>query len=237
MRIARLAPSLLAVHALIAGAAAAQAPAAPSTARARHVVLVVSAAGRDLGRTAPGFEQDELSQAWVLVTRSGYRVTIASPTGGAVVADEFSPRKDYNAAFFADSATVAQLRNTRRATGMAARDVDAVMVIGGKGAMFDLPLDTALARLVGQVYDRGGVVSAVCHGPAGLLRARTRDGRLLVAGRAKTGFSDGGDDLRQAMASAVRVPAGGRGAPPRRPLGRVAARDRNFGSSGNRVGV
>jgi putative intracellular protease/amidase len=154
------------------------------------VVLVVSAAGRDSGRTHPGYEQDELSQAWVLFTRNGFRVTIASPDGGAVVADAFDADKDYNAAFFADSAAVTQLRATRRTAGMPARDVNAVMVIGGKGAMFDLAADTALARLVGQVYEQGGVVSAVCHGPAGLLRARSRDGRALVAGRAMTGFTN-----------------------------------------------
>jgi hypothetical protein len=64
------------------------------------------------------------------------------------------------------------------------------MVIGGKGAMFDLPRDTVLARLAGALYDRGGVVSAVCHGPAGLLRARTRDGQWLMAGRAVTGYTN-----------------------------------------------
>ncbi len=155
-----------------------------------HVLLVISSAGRDSGRTHPGFEQDELSQAWLLFTRNGYRVTIASPTGGPVIADAFNPKSDYNAAFLADAEGVAQLAATRRTAGLRGSDFDALMVIGGKGAMFDLPLDTALARLAGEIYDQGGVVSAVCHGPAGLLRARTRDGRALVAGRRLTGFTN-----------------------------------------------
>jgi putative intracellular protease/amidase len=83
-----------------------------------------------------------------------------------------------------------QLRDTRRTASLKPADFDALLVIGGKGAMFDLPLDTALARFAGALHDRGGVVAAVCHGPAGLLRARTGDGRLLLAGRAVTGFTN-----------------------------------------------
>jgi len=40
------------------------------------------------------------------------------------------------------------------------------------------------------VYDRGGVVAAVCHGPAALVDVRLADGSLLVAGRKLTGFSN-----------------------------------------------
>ncbi len=154
------------------------------------VLLVVSAAGRDSGRTRPGFEMDELSQAWQIFTSNGFRATIASPTGGAVQADRFDRTAGYNAAFLGDSAGVRALRATRSTAGLPARDFDAIFVVGGKGAMFDLPADTALARLVGEMYDRGGVVSAVCHGPAGLLRARLRDGTPLLRGRAVTGFSN-----------------------------------------------
>ena len=179
-----------AAGALAVSSATAQAPVPSRPGPTPHVLLVVSSAGRDSGRTSPGFEQDELSQAWLLLTGNGYRVTIASPAGGAPQADRYDPAAEYNAAFLADPRALAQLRATRRTADVRAHDYDAVMLIGGKGAMFDLPRDTALARLVGAVHDRGGVVAAVCHGPAGLLRARTRDGRLLVAGRAMTGFTD-----------------------------------------------
>nr|MCU0636678.1 DJ-1/PfpI family protein [Gemmatimonadaceae bacterium] len=160
-----------------------------------HVLLVVSSAGRDSGRTHPGFEMDELSQAYLIFARNGYRVSIASPAGGAVVADRFSTKDDYNREFLADTQAVRLLASTRRTAGLRARDFDAMMIIGGKGAMFDLPADTALARLAGALHDEGRVVSAVCHGPAGLLRARTRDGRLLVAGRAFTGFTNEEEQL------------------------------------------
>ena len=159
-------------------------------ARTGEVVLVVSSAGRDSGRTRPGFEMDELSQAWHIFRRNGFTVTIASPSGGAVQADRFDAAEASNAAFLADSSAMRALSDTRRTAGLQASRFDAVFVVGGKGAMFDLPADTALARLAGQMHDRGAVVAAVCHGPAGLVRARAKDGRPLLAGRAVTGFTN-----------------------------------------------
>lgn len=158
--------------------------------RTGAVVLVVSSAGRDSGRTRPGFEMDELSQAYHIFTSNGFTVTIASPTGGAVQADRHDRNAAYNATFLSDTSAVRKLARTTRTATLRARDFDAVFVVGGKGAMFDLPLDTALARLAGDIFDRGGVVSAVCHGPAGLVRARTKDGKALLAGRAVTGFTN-----------------------------------------------
>jgi putative intracellular protease/amidase len=155
-----------------------------------HVLVVVSGAGRDSGRTRPGFEMDEFSQAWHILTANGLRVTVASPAGGAAQPDAFKASQDYNARLLADTAAMRQLRNTQRTAGLRAEDYGAVFIVGGKGAMFDLPADTALARLVSQIHERGGVVGAVCHGPAGLVNVRLRNGKPLVAGRRVTGFTD-----------------------------------------------
>lgn len=186
-----LATTALAVATLAhAASAQPQSRAVTPPARTGAILLVVSAAGRDSGRTRPGFEMDELSQAWHIFTANGFTVTIASPTGGAVQADRFDKTALYNASFLADNGAVSALANTRPTAGLRASNYDAIFVVGGKGAMFDLPADTALARLAGEMYDRGAVVSAVCHGPAGLVRVRTRDGVPLFAGRAVTGFSN-----------------------------------------------
>ena len=165
-------------------------PAHAQPVRAAAVVLVVSSAGRDSGRTRPGFEMDELTQAYHIFATNGFAVTIASPAGGAVQADKYDAGLAYNAAFLADTTAIRKLTNTTRTAAVRAGDFDAIFVVGGKGAMFDLPLDAALARLAGEIYDRGGVVSAVCHGPAGLVRARTKTGTALLAGRMVTGFSN-----------------------------------------------
>jgi putative intracellular protease/amidase len=154
------------------------------------VLVIVSGEGRDQGQTRPGFEMDELSQAWQVFRGNGLEVEVASPRGGPVEADRYNPAAPYNAALLADGAAMAQLADTRRIGDLRAEDYVAVYVVGGKGAMFDLPADAALAGLVGKIHDRGGIVAAVCHGPAALVDVRLADGSLLVAGRSMTGFSN-----------------------------------------------
>ena len=56
--------------------------------------------------------------------------------------------------------------------------------------MWDLPDDAGLAKLAAQIYEAGGIVAAVCHGPAGLTSARLADGSLLIDGKKLTGFSN-----------------------------------------------
>jgi putative intracellular protease/amidase len=46
-----------------------------------------------------------------------------------------------------------------------------------------------VAALVAQFYDSGCLVSAVCHGPAGLIEVRLDNGEPLVNGKDVTGFS------------------------------------------------
>jgi len=44
---------------------------------------------------------------------------------------------------------------------------DAVFCVGGHGPMFDLPDNETLEKAVRTIYEKGGIASAVCHGPAG----------------------------------------------------------------------
>lgn len=54
--------------------------------------------------------------------------------------------------------------------------------------MFDFRGD-ALGAVTAKFYDTGRVVSAVCHGPAGLLNVPLGNGDPLVKGKNVTGFS------------------------------------------------
>lgn len=178
------------LFALVAGFALASVPSLAAAARPDRILIVVSGEGRDQGKTRPGFEFDEFSQAYLIFRDNGFAVDVASPRGGAVEADKYDPKEAFNAAALADPAVPKLLAATRATAGVRADDYAAVYVVGGKGAMFDLPKDLALRGLLGNVYDNGGVVAAVCHGPAALADVRLRDGRLLVAERNVTGFSN-----------------------------------------------
>lgn len=155
-----------------------------------RVLIVVSGYGLDGGKTRPGFEMDELSQAYLIFHDNGLSVDIASPAGGAVVADAFDPDKPYNQRFMADSEARSKLDTTLSLASLREEPYQAVFIIGGKGAMFDLPVDTNLKAILGATYEAGGVVSAVCHGPAALMNVPLTNGAGLLNGRSVTGFSN-----------------------------------------------
>ena len=159
-------------------------------AKADRILIVVSGEGRDQGKTRPGYEFDELSQAWLIFQANGFAIDVASPQGGAVEADRYDPQQPFNAALLADTEATRMLAATRRTDQVKAEDYAAIYVVGGKGAMFDFPGNAAIARLVRHVHGAGGVIGAVCHGPAALLEVTLDDGTPLLRGRRVTGFSN-----------------------------------------------
>jgi putative intracellular protease/amidase len=56
--------------------------------------------------------------------------------------------------------------------------------------MWDFKDDAPLSALAGMVYDAGGVVGAVCHGPAGLVNVKLASGRYLVDGKRVSAFTN-----------------------------------------------
>lgn len=171
-------------------------PALPALAQAADTVLIVlSGEGRDAGQARPGYEFDELSQAWLIFAANGLAVEVASPQGGAIEADKYDPEAPYNAALLADAEAMRRLADTRRIADLRAGDYAAVYVVGGKGAMFDLPRHRPLQRLLAEAWENGAVVAAVCHGPAALVDVRLGDGSALVAGRRMTGFTNAEEAL------------------------------------------
>ncbi len=166
---------------------------APANAEAsanNRVLLVVSSNGLDDGKMRPGFEMDELTQAYVVFADNGLEVDIASPSGGAVVADRFNPAKPYNKRFLADPKAAAKLTGTRTIASIGNEQYAAIFIIGGKGAMFDLPVNANLKTMLAETYQAGGVIGAVCHGPAVLMNVPLKDGASLLEGRSVTGFSN-----------------------------------------------
>lgn len=56
--------------------------------------------------------------------------------------------------------------------------------------MWDFPTAPAVAAVGRDVYESGGVVAAVCHGPAALVGITLSDGAPLVAGKGVAGFTN-----------------------------------------------
>ncbi len=161
-----------------------------SKAVAKKVLMVVSSYGQKQGEERPGYEFDEFSKAYTVFKTNGITVDVASPKGGMVEADEYDKSKAYNLPVLADAAIMAKLENTIATSKLNAKAYDGVFVVGGKGAMFDLPKDKALQAVIADIYQQQGSVAAVCHGPAALVDVKLADGSYLIENKVINGFTN-----------------------------------------------
>jgi putative intracellular protease/amidase len=160
-----------------------------------QIAIVLTSHDR-LGETgrSTGFYVGEAAHPWAEFVDAGYAVDLFSIAGGNPPRDGEDRSDPVQERFLADPGVAAQLAATRPVRDADPAGYDAVLLAGGHGTMWDFPESAELAALVRDVYERGGVVGAVCHGPAGLVNVRLSDGDLLVAGRAVSAFTDAEED-------------------------------------------
>lgn len=117
---------------------------------------------------------------------------IASPTGGAVPIDEKSidKRDTINEKWYNDPAFRSKLDNSLRLDDVNPANYQILYLTGGHGTMWDFPDNAVLQSIIRQIYEKGGMVAAVCHGVSGLLNVTLSDGSLLIDNRQVTGFSN-----------------------------------------------
>ena len=157
-------------------------------------ILFVLTSHDELGDTGEktGYFLSEVAHPYHVLRDAGCSIDFVSPQGGAVPMDPSSHDLDDpdNAAFLDDEDAQAALEDTFAPGEVDPDDYDAIYFAGGHGTMWDLPHDEQLAALTQRIYEDGGAVGAVCHGPAGLVNVERADGEPLVAGRTVACFTN-----------------------------------------------
>lgn len=141
----------------------------------------------------------ELVHFWNVLEDAGYEMDLVSPSGGEVPLDPQSLIIPHiaNASGlwgkitnrYKDHSFSQILRETKSLAEVNIDDYEAIYLTGGHGVMFDYPENKKLASLIAEFYESGKIVSAVCHGPAGLLDVTLSDGKHLVDGKEVTAYS------------------------------------------------
>lgn len=137
-----------------------------------------------------GFYVPEAAHPWAVLSSQGFDIDFVSPKGGRPPMDGVDGADQVSRDFLASSEVAAKLENTPTATALKADDYAGILFVGGHGTMWDFPNDQALATLAASIYEAGGVVGAVCHGPAALVNLKLSDGRYLVDGKRVAAFTD-----------------------------------------------
>ncbi|WDQ16661.1 type 1 glutamine amidotransferase domain-containing protein [Rhodopirellula sp. P2] len=156
----------------------------------------------DLDRKT-GYYVPEAAHPWKVLTDAGIAVEFASVKGGEPPADALKLEDPVVNQFWTNPQVRKQLASTRPIAQVNPSDYSAILVVGGHGAMWDLPDNETLQRILAKQYDSGGVVAAVCHGPAALVNVKLRNGRFLVDGKTVAAFTD---DEERAVGLADTVP-------------------------------
>lgn len=160
----------------------------------KRILHVVTNVDHYAGHDVPtGVWLSELTHAYDVFEAQGFTQRIVSPQGGHAPLEPRAlkwPLLDASAKrWLADEGRMRLLDNTARPDDIDPAEFDAIYFTGGHAVMWDFPNAEGLQRITRDIFERGGVVSAVCHGYCGLLNTTLSDGSLLVDGRKITGFS------------------------------------------------
>jgi putative intracellular protease/amidase len=159
----------------------------------RILNVVTNVAHYDDPSEPTGLWLSELTHAYHVFAKAGYEQTIVSPKGGRSPLEPRSlkfPNYDKSAkAWKANDRKMILLHRTASPDQIDSAEFDAIYFTGGHAVMFDFPDSEGLQRITREIFERGGVVSSVCHGYCALLNTTLSDGSFLVAGRKMTGFA------------------------------------------------
>ena len=133
----------------------------------------------------------EIVLAYDEFIKAGYPVDFVSPDGGEVPVGYLDDSNKTQKKYLDDEVFMNRLKTTKSPKEIVAEDYIAVYYGGGGAAMFGVPENTDIQNISMTVYEKNkGIVSAICHGSAGLAYLKTQDGKFLVNGKKVNGFPD-----------------------------------------------
>lgn len=155
----------------------------------KRILFVVSSANV-IGphNRATGNLLTEVANPYQTFRQQGYDIDVFSVNGGEAPIDMVELDDELNIAFLNGEGSAA-MKNTQKIDQVSVANYDAVFVPGGLAPVVDMPENTTVQNILSGMYEKGGVVSAVCHGPVALINVKLNDDSYLINGKNVTGFS------------------------------------------------
>ncbi|TLS34947.1 type 1 glutamine amidotransferase domain-containing protein [Pseudalkalibacillus caeni] len=154
-------------------------------------VLTVISNGYKTDGYETGWWGEELFVPKEILENAGHEVVLASPEGGKAeidklsLSDEADPNGEFKALYLKGIAN-----DTKKLKEVFPKEYDAILIVGGHGAMFDLTKNEELEKTINTIYETGGIVAAECHGPAALIWTKDQNGKSIIAGKQVTGYPE-----------------------------------------------
>lgn len=159
---------------------------------AQRILFIVSNAHfHGKSKLPAGASFSEIVNAYHTFKQAGYTVEFVSPEGGAVPLAYIDTSDSLHKQYLYDGEFMFALKNTKKPSHLQAKDFRAVHYIGGSSAMYGVADNTGIAQLVMDIYEKhNGIISSVCHGTAGIVHLKTKDGKYLVEGKRISGYPE-----------------------------------------------
>ncbi len=154
--------------------------------KTKKILMVVTQADHFDNKHKTGLWFEEFAVPYLAFIEQGYAVTVATPNGGKAPLDPASEKllEDMKWHKAKEALGDTEQLNTVNFTAF-----NALVLPGGHGPMFDLYKNETLGQIINDFDERKKLISAICHGPAGLLSAK-KDGIPFVNGRKLTCFTN-----------------------------------------------
>lgn len=156
---------------------------------------VLNAPGETTGK-ATGIALSELTHPYYSYLDAGMQIDVASIKGGQIPVDPsglgramISPE---DKRYLNDPTLLAKAENSLLIDDVDFTQYDAIFLVGGWGAAYDLGYSEVLAKKLGDAYygAKEPLMGSVCHGALGFINVKDLNGNKLIASRAMTGVTD-----------------------------------------------
>jgi putative intracellular protease/amidase len=132
----------------------------------------------------------EVAHPYAVFDKAGYEIDFVTLTGDTPYLDALNLAADPDNLAFLTGKGWAIMQKAGKLSDTDVTKYDAIFVPGGLAPMVDMPENALLKKVVKETYERGAVVSAVCHGPVSLLNVKLSDGSYIVKGKNIASFTD-----------------------------------------------
>src|SRR5215471_3574047 len=135
-----------------------------------------------------------------VLTAAGFEVDLASETGAfgfddVSLTDPFLAGSDKAIFNNPKHPFMVKLKSElKKASELKKGDYGVFFASAGHSALYDYPTAKGLQAVASDIWDRGGVIGTVCHGPAilpGVIDSKT--GKTIIYGKTVTGFTIEGE--------------------------------------------
>ena len=153
--------------------------------------IVSNASFHGTSKLPTGNSFSEIVNAYDTFKKAGYSIDFVSPKGGSVPLAYINTSDELVKKYVYDIDFMYALKHTKTPQQITAKNYKAVHYIGGGAAMYGVPENTEIQKIAMEIYEEyNGIISSVCHGTAGIVNLKTKDGNYVYKNKVVNGYPD-----------------------------------------------